>query len=63
MPFSTAGMYSRGIEPPTILFSKTKPLPGSVGSTSISTSPYWPRPPVCRTKRPRASAFLRIVSR
>src|SRR6266699_2171411 len=36
----TAGMYSRGIMPPTILFSTTRPLPRSAGRTSTSTCPY-----------------------
>ncbi len=63
MPFSTAGTYSRGTEPPMILFSNTKPPPASFGSTSMYTSPYWPRPPVCRTNLPWASPLRRMVSR
>ena len=39
IPFSTAGMYSFGIEPPTISFSKWKPEPGSSGSIVSDTSP------------------------
>ncbi len=63
MPFSTAGIYSLGIAPPTIASSKTKPAPFSLGSISISTSPYWPLPPDWRTKRWRARAGRVIVSR
>ncbi len=33
MPSMTAGMYSLGIAPPTILFSISTPLPFSFGST------------------------------
>src|SRR5690625_1326044 len=32
IPCSTDGMYSLGTTPPTILFSKTNPSPGSRGS-------------------------------
>src|SRR6266536_1909468 len=62
MPFSTAGTYSRGMAGPLSLFSKTTPAPGSDGSISSHTSPYCPRPPVCRTKRPCASAFWKLRS-
>ena len=34
-----------------ILLTKSKPSPGA-GSRLITTWPYWPRPPVWRTKRP-----------
>ena len=47
MPFSTAGMYSFGTEPPTTLFSNTTPSLRSSGSKAIFTSAYWPEPPVC----------------
>src|SRR3989304_3620438 len=43
-------MSSFGTAPPTILFSKTRPPPRGKGSTSRKTTPYWPRPPVWRTK-------------
>ena len=51
MPCSTAGMNSDGMLPPLTLFTKSKPSPGA-GSRSITAWPYWPRPPVWRTKRP-----------
>ena len=47
MPFSTAGMYSFGTEPPTTLFSNTTPSLRASGSNAIFTSAYWPEPPVC----------------
>src|SRR6185295_6900316 len=62
-PFSIAGMNSLGIEPPTVLLIKSRPLPDSAGSTVNTTCPYWPRPPVCLMYFDSASAFLRIVSR
>ena len=62
IPCSMAGMYSRGITPPTILFTKSNPPPGSSGSTWIQQSPNIPRPPVCRTYRPSAFAEREIVS-
>src|SRR6476661_6107654 len=37
-PFSTPVMYSFGTAPPTTLDSNSKPLPGSLGSTTIDTS-------------------------
>ncbi len=46
-PFSTAGMNSFGTAPPMISFSNSKPLPGSLGSTTILTRANWPWPPVC----------------
>ena len=63
MPDSTEGMNSDGIVPPLIELMKSKPSPGA-GSTLMTAWPYWPRPPVWRTKRPWT--FLtgsRIVSR
>ena len=64
MPASIDEMYSRGTAPPTILFSNTYPPPGSFGAMSMTTWPYWPRPPVWRTKRPcTPCTALRIVSR
>jgi hypothetical protein len=51
IPCSTAGMNSDGTTPPLILLTKSKPSPGA-GSALITTWPYWPRPPVWRTKRP-----------
>jgi hypothetical protein len=47
MPFSIAGMNSRGITPPLMSSTKTKPVPRSLGSRSITQWPYCPRPPVC----------------
>src|SRR2546422_6123102 len=39
-PFWTAEMYSRGMAPPRMSFTKTKPLPGSAGLTVRITCPY-----------------------
>ena len=36
-PFSMAGIYSFGIDPPTVLLTNSKPLPDSEGSTVITT--------------------------
>ncbi|MCY1229437.1 hypothetical protein D9M72_418010 [compost metagenome] len=36
IPFSTAGMYSRGITPPLMASMNSKPLPGSCGSSVIT---------------------------
>ena len=47
MPFSTAGMYSFGTEPPTTLFSQEMPALRSAGSKITFTSAYWPEPPDC----------------
>ena len=47
MPFSTAGMYSFGTDPPTDLLSNTTPSLRASGSKVIFTSAYWPEPPVC----------------
>ena len=64
MPAFTAGMYSFGILPPTIWSANSYPAPGSCGSRLISTSPYWPEPPVWRTNRPRTFIVgCEIVSR
>ena len=50
--------------PPTILSSKTNPVPGSVGSKSMTTWPYWPLPPLWRMNLPSTSlTFFRMVSR
>ena len=40
MPASTDLMYSRGMDPPTILSSKTNPAPTSDGSRLMTTWPY-----------------------
>src|SRR5881398_2491060 len=57
-------MYSRGITPPTMLSSNTKPVPGSPGAMWMTTCPYWPRPPVWRMNLPSTySTRLRTVSR
>ena len=63
MPFSTAGMYWRGITPPTIASTNSKPAPRSVGSTRRNTIANCPCPPVCFLSLPSASAVLVIVSR
>src|SRR5438477_583922 len=63
MPFLTAGMYSRGMMPPTILFSTVRPLLRSAGRISTSTCPYWPRPPDCLMSLPTPCALVVIVSR
>jgi len=62
IPASTAGMYCRGITPPVILSSNTKPSPRSSGRISIVQSPYWPCPPDCFLCRPRCVAPRRIDS-
>ena len=41
----------------------SKPVPGSSGSSSRTQTPYMPRPPDCRTKRPSALDGAVIVSR
>ena len=46
-PFSTAGMNWRGIAPPTMASSNSKPSPRGSGDSSILPSPNCPRPPVC----------------
>ena len=63
IPRSTAGMYCRGITPPTILSSNTKPEPRGSGARRIQQSPYWPRPPVCFLCLPCPSALPFSVSR
>jgi hypothetical protein len=40
-------MKLRGITPPTILSTNSKPLPRGSASTSSQQSPNWPRPPDC----------------
>ncbi len=62
-PFSTAGMYCRGMAPPTTLSMKRNPAPRSRGSMRIDTTPNWPWPPVCFLYFPSASAPVVIVSR
>ena len=42
-------MYSLGITPPTILLINLYPSPCAVGFTLITTWPYCPLPPDCRT--------------
>ena len=51
IPFLTAGMNSVGIQPPLILFTKSKPSPGGC-SRLMTTTPNWPEPPVWRTNLP-----------
>ena len=46
-PASTELMYSRGITPPRMLSANTYPSPGSDGRRLITTTAYWPEPPVC----------------
>ena len=55
MPFSTAGMNCRGIEPPKMSSTNSKSLPRGSGSTLILQSPNCPWPPVCFLCRPCAS--------
>ena len=55
MPFSTAGMNWRGMEPPKMSSTNSKSLPRGSGSTLILQSPNWPCPPVCFLWRPCAS--------
>ncbi len=62
MPFSTAGMYCRGMTPPTILSANSKPLPRGRGSISSQASPYWPRPPDCFLYFPWIVVLPLIVS-
>ena len=63
IPFSTAGMYWRGTEPPTISSTNSKPAPRASGSILIQVSANWPRPPDCFLSLPWASARPLIVSR
>ena len=62
MPSSTAGMYSFGMAPPTILLTNSNPLPGGSGSTSIQQCPYCPLPPDCLINLPSAFPLFVIVS-
>src|SRR5713226_6974663 len=62
MPSWTAGMYSLGIAPPTILFSISTPWP-RFGATVTIAWPYWPRPPDWRMNLPSPSAGRVMVSR
>ena len=62
-PFSTAGMNCRGIEPPKMSSTNSKPPPRGSGSKRILQSPNWPWPPVCFLWRPWASTAAVIVSR
>ena len=57
-PFSTAGMNWRGMAPPTIWSTNSKPSPRSSGSTRRTATPNWPWPPVCFLYLPSASALL-----
>ena len=57
MPFSTAGMYCRGIEPPKMSSTNSKSAPRGSGSIVILQSPNWPWPPVCFLWRPCASTL------
>ena len=63
MPFCTAGMNWRGMAPPTILSTNSKPPPRSRGATRSQATPYWPCPPDCFLYLPSASAWPVIVSR
>ena len=63
MPFSTAGMNCRGIEPPKMSSTNSKSLPRGSGSNFTLQSPNWPWPPVCFLCRPCASVAAVIVSR
>ncbi len=63
MPFSTAGMNPRGIEPPKISSTNSNSLPRGSGSILILQSPNWPWPPVCFLWRPCASTRAVMVSR
>ncbi len=47
IPDSTAGIYSRGMAPPTILFTNSKL--SSPGSRRRTIWANWPLPPVCFT--------------
>ncbi len=62
-PFSTAGMYCRGIDPPTMPSTYSNPFPRGSGSIRIQQSPYCPRPPDCFLCLPCTSAFPLMVSR
>src|SRR5437016_5041551 len=63
MPRSTAGMYCRGMTPPTISSTNWNPDPLGSGAMRIQQSPYCPRPPVCFLCFPCPSARARNVSR
>ena len=60
-PFSTAGMYSRGTEPPLTASMNSKPFPASFGSSLSQTCPYWPRPPDCLMNLPSTSGQGRLI--
>ena len=63
-PCSMARQNSRGTAPPTIFDSHSNPAPRSSGSSVRTAWPYWPLPPVWRTKRPSAfGTGRRIASR
>ena len=62
MPFSTAGMNWRGMTPPTMPSTNSKPVPRGSGETPTQESPNWPRPPVCFFTRPCALAVPLMVS-
>ena len=47
MPFSTDGIYSRGMLPPLTWSRKMMPEPRSPGVSDTLTSPNWPEPPDC----------------
>ena len=63
MPCCIAGINSLGMQPPTVLFSNTKPEPGSPGLNSTTQWPYWPCPPVWRTNLPSVFTVLVRASR
>src|SRR3546814_13136434 len=44
-PFSSDGIYSRGMLPPLISSRKVMPDPRSPGATCTLTRPNWPEPP------------------
>ena len=56
-------MYWRGMTPPTILSTNSKPAPRSVGSTRSHATANCPWPPLCFFTLPSASAVPVIVSR
>ena len=58
-PFSTAGMYWRGMAPPTTSSWKAKPSPRGSGSSRRWQMPNWPWPPDCFLCLPSAWAGMR----
>jgi hypothetical protein len=63
MPCSIGLMNSLGIAADDLVVEELEVLPlGVSGRTRILQWPYWPRPPVWRTKRPSPSASAVMVS-